>query len=56
MSNKHDSEEASKEITAAKTKDCCQGGYGYMKRRHGLLSFEVDTIKDKMSKSNPKDT
>ena len=56
MSNKQDSDKEPKETTTAETKDCCQGGYGYMKRRLGLLSFEVDQIKDKVSKTNPKDT
>ena len=36
------------------SKDCCQGGYGYMKRRLGLLSTEADKLKEKGSKPDSK--
>ena len=35
------------EETPKKSKASCQGGYGYMKRRLGLLSFEADKLKGK---------
>ena len=44
MNNKQDSDKESKETTTAETKECCQGGYGYMKRRLGLLSYEIDKM------------
>ncbi len=56
MSKKPSSEQTSKKLLPKALSECSQGGYGYMKRRRGLLSFEVDEIKDKVSKPNPKDT
>ncbi len=55
MNNKSNPEKESAQTTSAETTDCCQGGYGYMKRRLGLLSSEADKLKDKVSKSNPKE-
>lgn len=48
--NKSNMDQASKKQDAKESKDCCQGGYGYMKRRLGLLSFEADQVTDKESK------
>ena len=56
MSEKPNAEQASKKLPPKVRDECSQGGYGYMKRRRGLLSFEVDKIKDKVSKPDPKDT
>ena len=36
------------------SKDCCQGGYGYMKRRLGLLSYEIDKIIEEKQKHSKK--
>ena len=46
MNDKSNSEKESIQTASVETTDCCQGGYGYMKRRLGLLSFEVDKIKE----------
>jgi len=51
MSNKQGSDKASKETTTAENKDCCQGGYGYMKRRLGLLSYEIDKMVEEKRKN-----
>ena len=50
MTDKPNSDQASKKQDAKESKDRCQGGYGYMKRRLGLLSFEADQITEKESK------
>ncbi|MEN8146396.1 MAG: hypothetical protein ABFR02_02115 [Campylobacterota bacterium] len=41
-----------KQAESKESKDSCQGGYGYMKRRLGLLSFEADQVTDKETKSS----
>ena len=42
--NKSNTDQTSKKQDAKESKNCCQGGYGYMKRRLGLLSYEVDKM------------
>lgn len=54
MSDKQDSQKKPAQIDSAEDADCCQGGYGYMKRRLGLLSNEADKIKDRKSKRDSK--
>ncbi len=41
-------------IEKGESKDCCQGGYGYMKRRLGLLSYEIDKIIEEKQKHSKK--
>ncbi len=54
MNDKSNSEKESAQTASAKITDCCQGGYGYMKRRLGLLSNEADKLKEKGLKPDSK--
>ncbi len=54
MNNKSDSEKESTKTASTQISDCCQGGYGYMKRRLGLLSNEADKLKEKGLKPDSK--
>ena len=47
MNNKPNSDKEPQKQGSKESNECCQGGYGYMKRRLGLLSFEADIIKAK---------
>lgn len=47
MPTESDNADTSKTVDIKETVICCQGGYGYMKRRLGLLSYETDKIMKK---------
>ena len=54
MNKKTSSKEEPKEEVSTEATDCCQGGYGYMKRRLGLLSHEADKLKENRLKPDTK--